>query len=54
MMIKVGDYNYLKVGRAVDFCVYLDDGAEGILLPKIFVPHVTAVCDENKVFVYHY
>jgi predicted RNA-binding protein (virulence factor B family) len=53
MMIKVGDYNYLKVGRAVDFGVYLDDGAEGILLPKRFVPHGTAVGDELKVFVYH-
>jgi predicted RNA-binding protein (virulence factor B family) len=52
-MIKVGDYNYLKVGRAVDFGVYLDDGAEGILLPKRFVPHGTAVGDELKVFVYH-
>ena len=53
MMIKVGDYNYLKVGRAVDFGVYLDDGAEGILVPKRFVPHGTAVGDELKVFVYH-
>jgi predicted RNA-binding protein (virulence factor B family) len=53
MMIKVGDYNYLKVSRAVDFGVYLDDGAEGILLPKRFVPHGTAVGAELKVFVYH-
>jgi predicted RNA-binding protein (virulence factor B family) len=39
--------------RAVDFGVYLDDGGEGILLPKRFVPTATAIGDELKVFVYH-
>jgi predicted RNA-binding protein (virulence factor B family) len=52
-MIKVGDYNYLKVSRIVDFGVYLDDGKDGILLPKRFVPPGTAAGDELKVFVYH-
>ena len=52
-MVKVGEYNFLKVIRAVDFGVYLDDGGEGILLPKRFVPTATAVGDELKVFVYH-
>ncbi len=52
-MIKVGEYNLLKVLRIVDFGVYLDDGAEGILLPKRFVPTVVAVEDELDVFVYH-
>ena len=52
-MIKVGEYNSLKVLRIVDFGVYLDDGAEGILLPKRFVPTVVAVGDELDVFVYH-
>jgi len=52
-MIKVGGYNVLKVLRAVDFGFYLDDGAEGILLPKRFVPQGLAVDDEIKVFVYH-
>lgn len=52
-MVKVGEYNLLKVIRAVDFGVYLDDGAEGILLPKRFVPTATAIGDELKVFVYH-
>jgi len=33
-MIKVGEYNQLKISREVDFGVYLDDGREGILLPK--------------------
>jgi predicted RNA-binding protein (virulence factor B family) len=52
-MIKVGDYNVMKVLREVDFGFYLDDGAEGILLPKRFVPAGLAVGDEIKVFVYH-
>jgi predicted RNA-binding protein (virulence factor B family) len=52
-MIKVGEFNVLKVLREVDFGFYLDDGAEGILLPKRFVPAGLAVGDEIKVFVYH-
>ena len=52
-MVKVGEYNLLKVIRAVDFGVYLDDGADGILLPKRFVPTATAIGDELKVFLYH-
>jgi predicted RNA-binding protein (virulence factor B family) len=52
-MVKVGEYNILKVLRTVDFGVYLDDGNEGILLPKRFVPPGTNEGDELKVFVYH-
>jgi uncharacterized protein len=52
-MVKVGDYNIMKVLRAVDFGIYLDDGAEGILLPKRFVPEGLSIGDEVKVFVYH-
>jgi predicted RNA-binding protein (virulence factor B family) len=52
-MVKVGEYNTLKVLRQVDFGVYLDDGAEGILLPKRFVPAGLKAGDEIKVFVYH-
>ncbi len=52
-MVKIGEYNTLKVLRAVDFGVYLDDGAEGILLPKRFMPEGLNVDDEIKVFVYH-
>ena len=53
IMIKVGEYNLLKVLRTVDFGVYLDDGKEGILLPKRFVPPGTKDGDELKVFIYH-
>jgi len=52
-MIKVGEYNILKVIREVDFGLYLDDGAEGILLPKRFVPKAVAIGDELNVFLYH-
>ncbi len=52
-MVEVGKYNLLKVIRAVDFGVYLDDDAEGILLPKRFVPTATSIGDELKVFLYH-
>lgn len=52
-MIKVGEYNILKVVREVDFGLYLDDGAEGILLPTRFVTPGTKVGDEVKVFLYH-
>ena len=51
-MVKVGEYNLLKVLRSVDFGVYLDDGKDGILLPKRFVPPGTRDGDELKVFVY--
>jgi uncharacterized protein len=52
-MIKVGEYNILKVIREVDFGLYLDDGGEGILLPKRFVPKGAAIGDEVNVFLYH-
>ena len=52
-MVKIGEYNTLKVLRAVDFGVYLDDGTDGILLPKRFMPEGLKVDDEIKVFVYH-
>ncbi len=52
-MIKVGEYNTLKVIREVAFGVYLDDGAEGILLPKRFMPENIKIADEIKVFLYH-
>lgn len=53
MNVKVGEYNTLKVLRKVDFGIYLDDGAEGILLPKRFVPAGVQEGQDLKVFVYH-
>mgnify|MGYP003339476155 CR=1 FL=1 len=52
-MIKVGEYNDLNVSRIVDFGLYLDDGKEGILLPKRFVPENAKIGDTLRVFIYH-
>ena len=52
-MIQVGNYNVLKVSRKTDFGFYLDDGEDGILLPKRFVPKGVRIGDEIKVFIYH-
>jgi len=52
-MIQVGQYNTLKVVRKTDFGFYLDNGDEGILLPKRFAPARLKPGDEIKVFVYH-
>jgi len=51
--VQVGQYNTLKVSRKVDFGFYLDDGGEGILLPKRFAPRTLRIGDEINVFVYH-
>jgi predicted RNA-binding protein (virulence factor B family) len=52
-MIKVGEYNTLKVIRKATPGVYLEDGGEGILLPNRAVPEGTKTGDEIKVFIYH-
>ncbi|MBR6758110.1 MAG: GntR family transcriptional regulator [Bacteroidaceae bacterium] len=53
-MIQVGQYNTLRVVKAVDFGVYLDGGDTGeILLPGKYVPQNTNVDDEIEVFIYH-
>jgi predicted RNA-binding protein (virulence factor B family) len=52
-MVRIGEYNDLKVIRVVDFGVYLDDENEGILLPKRFVPEGLQTGDSLRVFIYH-
>jgi len=49
----MGDYNVMKVIKEKSMGVFLDDGGEGILLPKRFVPHNTRIGDELTVFLYH-
>ncbi|MCW3086937.1 MAG: RNA-binding protein [Sediminibacterium sp.] len=51
--VRVGEYNTLKVSRKVEFGFYLDDGGEGILLPKRFAPRTLRIGDDIEVFVYH-
>jgi predicted RNA-binding protein (virulence factor B family) len=52
-MIRIGEYNELKVVKQKQMGVFLDDGAEGILLPKRFVPPGTRIGDTISVFLYH-
>jgi len=52
-MIKIGEYNTLKVIKEKPMGVFLDDGDLGVLLPKRFVPRGTRVGDELNVFLYH-
>ncbi len=51
--VNVGQFNKLRVNRKVEFGFYLEDGAEGILLPKRFAPNNLNIDDEIEVFVYH-
>jgi len=51
--IEVGAYNTMKVCRKVAFGFYLDDGAEGILLPIRFAPQGLQIGDDIKVLIYH-
>ena len=51
-MIEIGEYNILKVNRAVDFGFYLTDGHEEILLPKKWIPEGADIGKNVEVFVY--
>ena len=52
-MISIGQYNKLKVIKEKQMGVFLDDGKDGILLPKRFVPRGTKIGDIIEVFLYH-
>ena len=52
-MVNVGQYNTLRVLKAVDFGMYLDGDGEEILLPKRYVPAGLNPDDEITVFIYH-
>lgn len=52
-MLKLGDYNTLKIVKRVDFGLYLDGGDEGeVLLPKRYVSPQMRLGDELQVFIY--
>ncbi|OPJ56388.1 CvfB family protein [Alkalithermobacter paradoxus] len=51
-MVKIGDFNELKIKREVDFGVYLDGGDVEILLPRKYVPKEAKIDDVLKVFIY--
>jgi len=53
-MIKLGDYNTLRITKHVDFGLYLDGGEEvgEILLPKRYVTPEMAIGNQLEVFLY--
>lgn len=53
MTVEIGKYNELTVIREAAFGLYLDDGKDGILLPKRFVPEGAKIGDTLKVFIYN-
>lgn len=53
-MMKIGDYNNLKINKILSFGAYLDDGnGKEILLPTRYVPENAKVNDIVNVFIYH-
>lgn len=52
-MTSIGEYNLLKVKKELAFGLILEDGRDGILLPKRFVPRGARIGDELSVFLYH-
>ena len=52
-MVKMGEYNVLKVIKEKSMGIFLDDGEMGILLPKRYVPANTKIGDDLEVFLYH-
>jgi hypothetical protein len=53
MTTHIGEYNLLKVKKELAFGLILEDGRDGILLPKRFVPRGARIGDELSVFLYH-
>jgi uncharacterized protein len=51
-MLKIGDYNTLKVEKFVDFGLYLQSDEGEILLPKKYMTEDISVGDMIEVFIY--
>ncbi len=51
--VKVGQFNTLEVLRLKEAGAYLNDGNDGILLPKRYVPKGIKAGDVLNVFIYH-
>lgn len=53
-MIKIGQYNKLKIIKDLSFGMYLDGGEDlEILLPARYIPRNVKPGDEIDVFIYH-
>jgi uncharacterized protein len=53
MDIQIGKLNTLQILRIASNGAYIDDGKEGILLPKRYLPQDAKANDEIEVFIYH-
>ena len=52
-MLRLGDYNTLRIRKRTDYGLYLDGGEEGnILLPNRYVTKDMHIGDEIEVFIY--
>ena len=52
-MLKLGDYNTLRIKKRTDYGLYLDGGDEGnILLPNRYVTPDMRIGDNLEVFIY--
>ena len=51
-MLRIGQYQELKINREVDFGVYLGDGKDEVLLPTKYIPEGVEIGDTLRVFVY--
>ncbi|MBQ8948865.1 MAG: GntR family transcriptional regulator [Prevotella sp.] len=52
-MLRLGDYNTLRIKKRTDYGLYLDGGDEGnILLPNRYVTRDMHIGDELEVFIY--
>ncbi len=52
-MLKLGDYNILRIKKRTEYGLYLDGGEEGnILLPNRYVTSDMHIGDELEVFIY--
>lgn len=52
-MLKIGQYNTLKIVKILSFGAYLECDDKEILLPTRYVPQDAKVDDEVEVFIYH-
>lgn len=52
-MIRIGQFNRLRVSKLLNFGAYLTDGNEEILMPTKFLPEDIKDGDSIRVFLYH-
>jgi predicted RNA-binding protein (virulence factor B family) len=52
-MIRIGQFNRLRVSKLLNFGAYLTDGTEEILMPTKFIPEELKEGDSIRVFLYH-